>query len=171
LRADDTIAVAFGALITNISWDAMFDMKFKVPSATAKQGIYVMHRTVYNELLQVKDGDSRYMVDPKSLVDINGNLTMPWGDRVVLSDVMPDSAVIGDSNEPYVVYGNFKRCRVYRKKGFVIDYSTDATVTDSESGTVKLFEQDMNAIRVKFRELCLHKFPDQFAIGGTGTVS
>ena len=169
LRASNTVAETIGALISSLSWDDLLNAKFRVPSAASKSGIYVMHRTVWNILLQTKSSsDSHYMLPTPQMA---GQQVTPWGDRVVLADVMPDSAVIGDSNEPFIVYGNFKKCRLYQKGGYVIDQSKDATVIDQASATKNLFQMDMNALRVKFRALVLHKFPEQFCVIGTGAVS
>jgi HK97 family phage major capsid protein len=99
-----------------------------------------------------------------------GNTT-PWGTPVVLVDAMPDIYDVGDGNEGFVVTGDLKRIKLYRKRGLTLEASNQATVTDADGGTVNLFAQDMSALRAVVRMVALCKFPEAFVITGTGTVS
>lgn len=166
LRADDTNAVTVGAAITSVTWDHLLDARHVVPTRDIGNGVYVMHPTVWNILLKQKDSQNRYQSFPTQV----GAVT-PWGDTVLFSDVMPASSVVGDANEPYIVYGDLRRIRTYIKNGLRIEESMDATVTDVDSNTINLFEQDMKALRIVRRAVVLHKFPNAFTIIGTGTVS
>jgi HK97 family phage major capsid protein len=162
---DNTYAETVGAAITDITWDDLLNAQYKVPTRAGMNGKFYMHRTIWNLLLQVKDSESRYQFTPAQ------GLTTPWGTPVVLVDVMNDVAHVADANEPYVIFGDLKRTKMYIKRGLVMDQSMDATVVDSESATVNLFQQDMQGLRVKKRELVLHKFPEAYCLIGTGTVS
>lgn len=165
LHADDTIVETVGALISSITWDDLLNAQYAVPTKASKNGKFYMHRTIWNILLQVKDDNGRYQLPPSA------GLVTPWGTPVVLVDQLPDSSVVGDSNEGYVIFGDLKRVPLYIKKGLTFDESKDATVTDTDDNSVNLFEQDMKALRAITRMLAIQKFPEAFCIIGTGTVS
>ena len=165
LHAADTIVETVGANITDLTWDDLMNAEAAVPTKVRKNGKFYMHRTVWNIVTQTKDDNNRYQYFPAM------GLKTPWGTDVVLVDVMPDSATVGDGNEGFIIFGDLKRTPLYIKKGLRFDESVDATVTDADSTTIKLFEQDMGALRAIFRASVLHKFPEAYCIIGTGTVS
>lgn len=154
-----------GAAITSANWDDLANAEVKIPSRDMKLGKWYMHRTVWNIIRLSKDNEGRYQALPA------GALQTPWGVPVELVDVMPSSSVVGDSNEPYALFGNLKRVKLYIKNGLVLDRSNQATVHDSLGNAINLWEKDMNAIRAVGRAVALVKFPEALAAIGTGTVS
>lgn len=154
-----------GSALTDMTWDDLLNAQYKVPTVVGQAGKFYMNRTIWNLLMQVKDDNSRYQFDPKS------GLLTPWGTPVVLVDVMPSVTYAPDSNEPYIIFGDLRRSKMYTKRGLTIATSTDATITDQASASQALFQNDMNALRVTKREVVLHKFPEANCLIGIGTVS
>lgn len=157
--------LSVGSAITDISWDDLMDAEAKVPSRAQKNGKHYMHRTVWNSVRQTKDsGTGAY------LLPLNAGYQTPWGTPVVTVDVLP-STVEGGSNNPYTVFGDLKRVKLYVKRGLVLDQLKEATVTDADGNEVNLAEQDMTALRAVTRMVALVKFPEAFCVIGTGSVS
>lgn len=165
LHIAGTKAIAVGAAITSLTWDHLLDAEVSVPTNAMKNGKFYMHRSVWNIVRKCKDSELRYMWLPQM------GLQTPWGTPVVLVDAMPTSTDVGDANEPYVVFGDLKRIRLYRKRGLEFLQSQHATITDADSVSQNLYMQDMTALRATVRMVALHKFPEAFCIIGTGTVS
>ena len=165
LRTPGVYVETVGASLTSITWDDLLNAEAKVPTKAGANAKYYMHRTVWNIIRQAKDDEGRYQMLPTA------GLQTPWGKQVVLVDVMPDSATVGDSNEPFIVYGDLKRVKLYVKGGLTLTIGTEGTVADSLGSDVNLFEQDMTALRAVTRMAALVKFPEAFVLIGTGTVS
>jgi len=157
--------LSVGSSITGISWDDLMDAEAKVPSRAQKNGKHYMHRTVWNSVRQTKDsGTGAY------LLPLNAGYQTPWGTPVVTVDVLP-STVEGGSNNPYTVFGDLKRVKLYVKRGLVLTQLKEATVKDADENEVNLAEQDMTALRAVTRMVALVKFPEAFCVIGTGSVS
>lgn len=153
-----------GSAITSLTWDDLMNAEVAVPTRSMRNGKHYMHRTVWNVARQSKDQEGRYQLVP------GAGLQTPWGTPVVLVDVLP-AVNEGGANNPYTVFGDLKRVRLYTKRGLVLKQSTDATVEDADGNPVNLFEQDMTALRAVTRMVALVKFPEAFCVIGTGTVS
>lgn len=154
-----------GAAITSLNWDDVANAEVKIPSRDMERGKWFMHRTIWNILRLSKDNEGRYQALP------SGVRQTPWGSTIRLVDVMPSSSVVGDSNEPYALFGDLKRVKLYIKKGLVLEKSNEATVHDAAGNAVNLWEKDMTAIRAVARAVALVKFPEALVAVGTGTVS
>lgn len=170
LRAAGTKVISVGASITSIDWDDLMDAEAAVPTKAFRNGKHYMHRTVWNVLRQKKaSGSGEYMALP---INLTGNMQTPWGTPVVLVDVLPSTTSYGDANEPYTVFGDLKRIKLYVKRGLVLDQLKEATVHDANGNAINLAEKDMTALRAVTRMVALTtKFPEAFAVIGTGTVS
>lgn len=165
LHAEGTAAISVGATISLFNWDDLLDAEVSVPTRAMQNGKHYMHRTVWNIVRKNKDDEGRYMLMPTA------GLQTPWGTPVRLVDVLPAASVVGDSNEPYAVFGDLKRVKLYTKRGLVLSQSNEATVHDADGNAVNLWEKDMSALRAVTRMVALVKFPEAFCIIGTGTVS
>lgn len=153
--------------ITTITWDDLAKAEVKVPSVDLDGGNakWYMHKSVWNLVRLSKDSQNRYQALP------SGERMTPWGTPIQLVDVMPSSSVVGDSNEPYALFGNLKRVKLYIKQGLTLERSNEAVVHDSLGNAVNLWEKDMSAIRGVARAVSLVKFPEALVAVGTGTVS
>jgi HK97 family phage major capsid protein len=165
MRQAGTIVESVGTNITDATWDDLLNAESKVPSAARANMKHYMHRTVWNVFVQSKDDEGRYQWFPTM------GAQTPWGTPVVLSDSLPDVNHVADGNEPFIVTGDLKRIKLYRKRGLVLERSNQATVRDADGESVNLWERDMSALRAVSRMVSLNKFPEAFVITGTGTVS
>lgn len=165
LHLAGTIVEPVGAAITSVTWDDLLTIEGKLPSAVQGNLKYYMHRTVWHQLLQVKDSEGRYQLPPFA------GFKTPWGREVVIVDVMPPITSFGDANEGYIICADLKRTKVYMKRGLELTVSADATVHDADGNAVNLFEKNMRALRAECRMIHLTKFPEAVGIIGTGTVS
>lgn len=165
LHLPGTVIETVGASITSVTWDDLLTIEGKLPSAVQANLKYYMHRTVWNQLLMVKDSQGRYQLPPFA------GFKTPWGREVVLVDVMPSITSYGDANEGYIIVADLKRTKVYVKRGLEITISDQATVHDADGQAVNLFERNMKAMRAECRMIHLTKFPEAVGVIGTGTVS
>lgn len=165
LRTEGVYVETVGSAITDITWDDLLNAESKIPTNASSNAKYYMHRTVWNIVRQAKDDEGRYQLLP------GAGLQTPWGKEVVLVDAMPDSATVADGNEPFIVYGDLKRVKLYVKGGLQLTVGKEGTVADADGSDVNLFEQDMTALRAVTRMAALVKFPEVFCLIGTGTVS
>lgn len=165
LYTDGISVETVGASISSLTWDDMINAQFKIPTRAQANTKYLMHRTVYSLLLQDKDDQGKYQFMP------TGSLTTPWGTPIVLTDSLPDSSVVGDSNEGFIVVGDMRRTKLYIKRGLVLETSSQATVDDADGNSQNLWQNNMQALKAEFRAVNLTKFPEAFSVIGTGTVS
>ena len=165
LHIAGTKAITVGALPTSITWDHITDAYAAIPTAATPNAKAYMHRSVWAVLKKLKGTDGHYMWNATM------GMSTPDGIPVVLTDSMPAITDIGDANEGYVVVGNLKRVRLYRKRGLEFYIAKEATVPGSDGVSINLFTQDMTALRATTRMVVMIKFPEAFAIVGTGTVS
>lgn len=165
LHIAGTKAITVGANPTSITWDNITDAYAAIPTAAAIGAKAYMHRSVWAVLKKLKGSDGHYLWTAQM------GMNTPDGIPVVLTDSMPAITDIGDANEGYVVVGNLKRVRFYRKRGLEFYIAKEASVPGSDGVTINLFTQDMTALRATIRMVVMIKFPEAFAIVGTGTVS
>lgn len=165
LNTSGILVTSVGANITDLNWDNLLDAEAEVPTAAEQGSKWYMHKTVWNIVKQVKDDNSRYQAIPF------GAQETPWGVPVVLPDILPNSSVVGDANEGYAVYGDLRRVKLYVKRGLVLTMLKEGTITDADSVSINLAEQDMTALRAVTRMVVLVKFPEAISVVGTGTVS
>lgn len=151
--------------ITNITWDTLLDMEHAMIPEGNINAKHVMHRTVWNALLKTKASTAgSYMWQPYM------GMQTPWGTPVVLSELFR-STTAGENNQPYTVYGDLKKIKLFVRQDLTLDYSNEGTVHDAGGVAVNLFEQDMTALRAVTRMASLITIPSRFVVSGTGTVS
>lgn len=159
-------AETVGANITSITWDDLMNAEVKVPTKAYANGKHYMHRSIWNILRQTKASTSgEYYFAPST------GAVAPWGTPIVLTDSLPASTVVGDGNEPFGVFGDLKRSKLYIKRGMLLAKADQATVHDADGNSINLFEKNMTALRAEIRMANLVKFPEAFCIYGTGSVS
>jgi HK97 family phage major capsid protein len=163
-KKSGTIVEPVGTAATDITWDDLLNAEFAVPSEARVNGKHYMHRSIWNALLQNKDDYGRYQFNPSLTT------STPWGTPVILCDVLPSTSQV-DTNDPFAVYGDLKRVKVYVKRGMTLDLLREGTVNDADGTSVNLALQDMKALRARMRAVALIKFPNAFDILGTGGVS
>lgn len=157
---------------STVTWDDLLNVKYAVPGEAATNGIFVMHRSTYNTLRQLKGNSNDYLTMGSF---VTNQPQTPWGDRIVLTDVMPiaGSSWVGTTVGAGVVYGDFKRyAKVYTKSGGLqLSVSDTATVVDQASATQNLWQNNMIGMRAEFRATFFAKFPEAFGIIGQTPLS
>lgn len=165
LRTPGVPVISVGSSVNDFSWDDLMDAEVTVPTLAARNGKHYMHRTFWNIVRKSKDSENRYQLVPSA------GLVTPWGTPVVLVDVMPSIHELGDANEPFAVFGDLKRIKLYVKRGLQLAQSSEATVYDTNGDPIDLYAQDMSALRAVTRMVSLVKFKNAFCLIGIGTVS
>jgi len=160
---------------TGATWDDLLNMKYKVPTEAAPGGVYVMHRSTLNLLRQLKATDNQYLGMTAPFFTENGLVT-PWGDRIILTDAMPDTGQAnwnGTTNGGGVVYGDFSRyAKIYRKSGgLTTKVSDQATIVDAAGATQNMWQNNLVAMLAEFRASAFFKFPEAFAVAAQTNVS
>lgn len=169
LETSGIITVPIGSsTLSDITLDDLADATVAVPTDSAANGAFFMHRSVFNILRQKKATDSGvYHLAPGP----NGSTTPTiWGYPVILTEVLPSTTTI-QANDGAVVFGDLRYVKLYNKRGLQLKQLTEATVNDADGSSVNLALQDMEALRAVSRMLSVVKFANAFAVIGTGTVS
>lgn len=150
-----------GSAITSISWDELLDTESTVLPEAKIGAKWVMHRTVWNELVKKKGTTNDhyfYLPNPN-------NSATPWGTPIVQSELFR-SVTAGENNQPYALYGDLSKIQLWVRGGLTLTYDSSGTV-----GSLNLFEKDLTALRAVTRMTKLITFPERFTALGTGTVS
>jgi HK97 family phage major capsid protein len=162
-----TAAQSVGANPTDVDWDDLMDAEMKVPTKSAKNGRWYIHRTFMNVLAKKKGTDGHYIYTPNP----NG-LATPWGTPITLVDELPAVTDIANGgNQPFAAFGDLKHVKFRQKRGIVLTMLDQATIKDADGVTINLGMQDAKAMRGIVRMLSKIKFPEAFCVLGTGTVS
>lgn len=171
LEAPGTKAQSVGTNPTDIDWDDLMNAETKVPTDSAANGRWYMHRTFWNLLMQKKSsGDGNYFFQPRPGTDTS--FVTPWGTPVTHVEVLPAVTDIANGgNQPFAVFGDLSHSKLRQKRGLVLTMLDQATVKDVDGNTVNLALQDAKAMRGIVRMLAKVKFAEAFCVLGTGSVS
>ena len=163
---------------TGITWDDLLNAQYAIPTeANTDNAVYVMHRSVFNTLRQLKGSTSYYLWPEASAGTLGTKNTVRTidGKRILLSDVMPDTSAAnfnGTINGGFV-YGDFSLYgKIYRKApGLVMKTSDTATFTDASGGTVNAWQQNVVAMLGEFRAFFYTWAPNAFCVGAQTNIS
>lgn len=171
LEAAGTAAQSVGANPTDIDWDDLMNAETKVPTESAANGRWYIHRTFWNLLMQKKSsGSGEYFFQPRPGTDTS--FVTPWGTPVTHVEVLPAVTDIANGgNQPFAVFGDLSHSKLRQKRGLVLTMLDQATVKDVDGNTVNLALQDAKAMRGIVRMLAKVKFAEAYCVLGTGTVS
>ncbi len=163
-----TAAVSMGAALSNLDFDDINNAIYAVPQQAMIGAKFYLHRTLLGLIQRIKDNDNNYIWKPGVDGAVGGTI---WGYPYELVEVLNDVNVVGDSNEPFIIFGNLKNSTLIRKAGLNLTTLTEATVHDSGANAVNLAEQNAKGLRAEFRANHVVQFPAAFTLIGTGTVS
>lgn len=171
LEVAGTAAQSVGANPADIDWDDLMNAETKVPSDSAANGRWYIHRTFWNVLMQKKSsGSGEYFFQPRPGTDTS--FVTPWGTPVTHVEVLPAVTDIANGgNQPFAVFGDLSHSKLRQKRGLVLTMLDQATVKDVDGNTVNLALQDAKAMRGIVRMLAKVKFANAFCVLGTGSVS
>ncbi len=184
---DLTLAATVGPL--NMRPEALMAMTVAVPTDGLAGAKFYMHRQVWAAISarrsdSIAAGDSRgvYLVQEPSQSS-PGSI---WGYPVVLVESMPsiadlygvtdmtdiDPDLTVESDEPFIIFGNLKKCVAYGdKQGLRVKLLDQASVYDDNDTLVNLAEQDMIAIRIHKRVGYVVILPAGICVLNTGPTS
>lgn len=116
----------------------LIEMITAVPSVSARNAAFYMHRSVWSSILGLVDSDFPQIMTVENINPANPTL---FGYPVRLSDVMNDTTVTSVGT-PYVIFGDLKYAYLAERNGMAIDVATQATI-----GSDSLFEKNLVAFR------------------------
>lgn len=160
---------------TTVKWDDLLDLEAKLEDDidTSNYRWYMRKETWYR-LVQTKGTTNDHYIGG-SLGNWAANInspTTPWGTPVTFTRVLPTSNSVS-ANDAFAVFGDLSNTILFNKRGMALKMLTEASVVDSEGGTLNLATQDASAMRAVVR--MLHILPKgnrgKFGVLGTGTVS
>ena len=131
-----------------INADYLLDLTSAVPSAAAKRGMFVMHRTVFDKVRKLKDSNGDYIWQKPSAA-APGTI---WGYPYVLTDVMPGMADSG-ANKPFVAFGDFRQLYIGDRRRMSIAQSSHVG-----------FTQDLIYLKATERIAISVALPNAFAV-------
>ncbi len=169
INATGTVPVYLGAGsdIDDIDADALLAMVYAIPKHARPGAKFYMHSDVLYRIQKLRidvlapgDGLGGYLVQPATA----SAPASIWGFPIVIVDQLPDGLDdISDSG--FIVFANLQRTCVYGdKQGVRIKMLTEATLTDSEGGTISLAQSDAVGVRVYKRVGFVPVLPEGIAI-------
>lgn len=135
---------------SDISADDLINLIAAVPSSVVGNSYFVMNKAIWATIKKLTDGSGNYLFSP-------ADKTI-WGYPVILSDVMPDLSD-DDVSTPFVIFGDPSWLYFGDRKAMSIKLADQATI-----GSVKLYQQDMVALRVIERIGEVITMPNAFAV-------
>ena len=163
-----TAAVSMGATINDLDFQNINTAIYTIPQQAMLGAKFYLHRTLLGLIQRIRDQNDNYIWKPGVDGATTGTI---WGFPYELVEVLNDINVVGDSNEPFIIFGNLKNATLIRKAGLNLTVLTEATVADSGGNSVNLAEQNARALRAEFRANHVIQFAEAFCLIGTGTVS
>ena len=153
-------SVAFtGASFDDVTFDALSLAIDGVPTPSANNGKFYMHRTVKGILNRVKDLEGRYVIDSKAKT--------LWDYPYELVEVMPTRADSAQET-PFIVFGDLKQYDLVIKNQMGMEILNQGIV-ETGDGEVNLIQQDAKAIRARQRMAGEAIFENAFSVISTGT--
>lgn len=129
---------------TQLTVDDLIDMEDATPTGALNGAKYYFHRSVLSVLRKLKGADGHYILVPAS----NGQPATLNGYPYETSDAFPALTDVGEG-DPYILFGNLKQGAVFGDKQQIrIKLLDQATVSDVDSSSINLAEQDMVALRI-----------------------
>lgn len=131
-----------------INADYLLDLTSAVPSAAAKRGTFVLHRTVFDKVRKLKDSNGDYIWQKPSAA-APGTI---WGYPYIVTDVMPGMADSGP-NKPFVFFGDLRQIYIGDRRKMSIAQSSHVG-----------FTQDLIYLKATERVAMSVALPDAFAV-------
>lgn len=129
---------------THFSADDLLDMQDETPAGAQDGAKYYLNRKTFTIVRKMKDQNDRYIYQEPA----GQQPATIWGKPFELSEAFPAPADV-DEGDPFVLYGNLKRCAVFGDKQQIrLKVLDQATITDTDDDTtLNLAEQDCVALR------------------------
>jgi HK97 family phage major capsid protein len=169
INAAGTVPVYLGAGtdMDDVTADSLLAMVYSIPKHARPGAKFYMHSDVLYriqklriDVLAVGDGLGGYLVQPATA----SAPASIWGYPIVTVDQLPD-ALDDVTDTGFMIFANLQKTCVYGDKNNIhTKLLTEATLTDSEGGTISLGQNDAVAIRVYKRVGYVPVLPEGIAI-------
>lgn len=116
---------------------------------------YILHRTIYNRIKLLKDGNSAYIFPPTS--------DRIWQYEKSTSPLLPsinDDAV----DTKFIAFGDLSNVYYGERRQLTMKMADQATLKFEDDSETNLFDQDMRALRITERIAIAVAIPEQFTI-------
>lgn len=147
-----------------ITADKLIEMEFAVPTESAANGKYWMHRSIIPVIRYLKDSNGRYLWEQSLQAGTPATFN---GKEVVPVEVMPqlsEDAI----NTPFLAFGDLKFATLGERTGMNMKIFDTGMVGDPDEETqgddLNLLVQDMKAMRVVKRMNGIIRFPSAFSV-------
>lgn len=161
---------------TTLTWNNLLDIQAKLEDDIDLSNYkFFMRKETWYRLVQTRGTTNDAYLFSSLGAGWTPNInqpTTPWGTPVVFTRVLPTANSV-NANDAFIVYGDLKNTIIYNKRGMALKVLSEATVIDSEGGSLNLATQDATAMRAVIRMLhiCPKGNRGKFGVIGTGTVS
>lgn len=151
--------VLTGTTFDDLTFDSFSLAIDGVPTPSANNGKFYMHRTIKGIANRLKDLEGRYLVDSKAKTI--------WDYPYELVEVMPARASSAQDT-PFIIFGDLKQYDLVIKNQMTMEIMTQGTV-ETGDGEVNLIQQDAKALRARQRMNGEAVFEEAFSVIRTGT--
>lgn len=155
-----------GANFADITYNQLVDMIYGVPSDSARNGKFYMHRSIAGVIAKIIDGNERPVFLNSS---VTGGAPTILGYPIEWVEVMPsidDDAL----DTAFVVFGNLKYFTLGMKRDLQLTILQEGTIGTGENA-INLASQDARALRGVIRMAGRASFPAAFSVLKTNATS
>ena len=168
LHATGVNVIDVGDSITDITADHLNQAIYGVPTPSAMNGRFFLHRTLLGLVQRLKDPDTGRYIWNEGINGAAGSTI--WGKPYELTEVLPGLQEDADS-KPFMVFGDLRYVTLVEKDAWKAEIFNTGTVGDPDEGEdLNLLTQDMKAMRVVKRMNSRVRFPSAFTVIGTTTT-
>jgi len=164
----NTVSLANGKRMKDITADNLLDMIDSCPSGAASGAKFYLHRHALSYIRKLKSSTTGDYIWGAPSNEMPGTI---WGYPYVLCEAFPDKTAGDTAGKGIILFGNLKQAAIFGDKQQIrAKLLTEATVTDGDGTTVlNLAEQDMQALRLEERVGYLLALPTALSVLKTGT--
>lgn len=147
-------------------------MIYAVPTASAANGRFYIHRTILGVIQRLRDGDERTAIWQPS--PAQGMPPTIWGKPYTLVETLP-SLDDDDGNVPFAIFGDLRYVTMGERTQLVMKMFDTGMVgdpdEDDQGDDLNLLTQDMTALRAVKRMNSVVRFPEAFSVLKTNDQS
>ncbi|MDQ3098879.1 MAG: phage major capsid protein [bacterium] len=128
-----------------VTGDYLLDLMDKVDESALTDAGFYMSFSVFNALRKLKATTGEYIVQPPT----GGQPATIWNHPVNFARVLPRTSAGSQAGTKFLTFANLNYMLFADAHEYELEISRDATVKDVDGTTdIRLFEQDMSAVRV-----------------------
>lgn len=142
---------AFG----DITADDLLTMTDNILDNEEASSMYVLHRTIYNRVKLLKDGNSAYVFPTTS--------DRIWQYNKATSSLLPSYSESA-ADKKFVLFGDLSNVYYGERRQLTMSMADQASLKFEDGSETNLFEQDMRALKITERIAISVAVPEQFTI-------